>query len=25
LGGGFNAELSDLYDQYFRADIHDRW
>jgi len=25
LGGGFNAELADLYDQYFRVDIHDRW
>ena len=25
LGAGFNSELQGLYDQYFRADIHDRW
>jgi len=25
LGGGFNAELQGLYDDYFRADIHDKW
>ena len=25
LGAGFNAELRGLYDQYFRADIHNRW
>ena len=25
LGAGFNSEMQDLYNQYFREDIHDRW